>query len=394
MKKTKTTVLTFVAKYLPGYKSGGPVRTIANMVDQLGDKLDFRIVTSDRDSFDSKAYATVVIDDWNTVGKAKVFYISPKSLSLMNLTRLIRETPHDVMYLNSFFNPYFSLRPLLLRRLGLIPERPAVIAPRGEFSTGALEIKSWKKRPYMFFSKVLGIYRNLTWQASSEHEFLDILKVMGSKAERVVIAKDLTAASDSMLPEEMQNKRNPDESLRVCFLSRIAPMKNLDYALRVLSKIKTPLEFHIYGVIHDEAYWQNCQEQVTQLPKNVAISYHGLIDHADVAKTMAEYDLFFLPTRGENFGHVIFEALASGVPVLISDQTPWRNLEALGIGWDLPLCEIEKFKAVIEEQAMLNNEARMLQKLRAKQYAKLISMDEKVLDDNLSMFTRLTVGNQ
>lgn len=369
------------------------MRTIANMVEQLGDKLDFRIITADRDCFESKAYANLAIDDWNTVGKAKVFYISPKGLSLMNLKRLIRKTPHDVMYLNSFFNPYFSLRPLLLRRFGLIPKRPTVIAPRGEFSTEALSIRAWKKRPYIAFSKALGIYRNLSWQASSEHEVLDIRKVMGSKAERVVIAKDLTVISDSISPEEMHNGKNPGIPLRICFLSRIAPMKNLDYALGVLYKIKTPLEFHIYGVIDDEAYWKICQEQISQLPENVAVRYHGLIDHADVAETITDYDLFFFPTRGENFGHVIFEALASGLPVLISDQTPWRNLEALGVGWDFPLNEPEKFTKVIKAQALLDSDVRMSQRYRAKQYAKSISTDKKVFDDNLSMFTRLIVRN-
>ena len=52
---------------------------------------------------------------------------------------------------------------------------------------------------------------------------------------------------------------------------------------------------------------------------------------------MAANDLFFLPTRGENFGHVIAEALSVGTPVLISDQTPWRKLAAVGLGHDLPL---------------------------------------------------------
>lgn len=390
---SKPIILTFVAFYLPGYKSGGPVRTIANMVDQLGDDLDFRIITADRDSFDRDAYANVKIDGWNTVGKAKVFYASHSNLSLVNLAHLIRKTPHDALYLNSFFNPCFSLRPLLLRRLGLIPDRPAVIAPRGEFSAAAIELKFWKKRPYIAFSKALGIYRNLTWQASSEYEVLDIRKAVGATAERIIVAKDLPAATDDAMAEEIQNGRKPEAPLRVCFLSRITPKKNLDYALRVFSEIKTPLEFHIYGVIDDEAYWKSCQKQINQLPKHVAVRYHGLIDHGDVAKTMTKYDLFFFPTRGENFGHVIFEALAAGVPVLISDQTPWRNLEALGVGWDLPLSDIEKFKEVIKEQALLDDDMRMSQRHRAKQYAKLISADKNVLNDNLSMFTRLTIRN-
>jgi glycosyltransferase involved in cell wall biosynthesis len=47
--------------------------------------------------------------------------------------------------------------------------------------------------------------------------------------------------------------------------------------------------------------------------------------------------VFYLPSANENFGHAIFEAFAHSVPVMISDQTPWRNLASKHAGWDIPL---------------------------------------------------------
>ena len=163
------------------------------MVDQLGDELDFRVFTSDRDAFETGPYPNVIVDGWNTVGKAKVYYASPANRSLGKLARLIKETDHDVLYLNSFFHPVFTLRPLAAGRLGRITKRPIVIAPRGEFSEGALAIRWWKKRSYIAFAKTLGLYRDLIWQASSEHEADDIRKALGSMAKRIVIAPDLSA---------------------------------------------------------------------------------------------------------------------------------------------------------------------------------------------------------
>jgi glycosyltransferase involved in cell wall biosynthesis len=64
---------------------------------------------------------------------------------------------------------------------------------------------------------------------------------------------------------------------------------------------------------------------------------------------LSKHHLFFLPTCGENFGHVILEALLAGCPVLISDQTPWRNLQAKGVGWDLPLDSVTPFQQAIHE---------------------------------------------
>ena len=394
----KPIVLTFVGYYLPGYKAGGPVRTVANMVAMLSDELDFRIITSDRDMGDTQPYPNIVVDGWNTVGKAKVFYVSPKNRTLRCFVRLIKETPHDVLYLNSFFSPVFTQRPLLARWLGMIPRRPTIVAPRGEFSEGALALKAWKKHPYIATVKSLGIYQNITWQASSEYEADAIRRAIGITAKRIVFAPvlphSIPDSVESALSGAFREKRAPGDPLRVCFLSRISPMKNLDYALRVLAEVRVPVEFTIYGVAEDAAYWEQCQKLEKNLPPHVTVHYYGEIDHANVNRTLANHDLFFLPTRGENYGHVIFEALAAGLPVLISDQTPWKNLEARGVGWDLPLTAAEKFCAVIEAQAGLDDEARAAQRQSSQEYAKSIALDPQVRSDNLALFKGVISGQQ
>ena len=115
-------ILCFIPFYLPGYRSGGPLRTIANMVDHLGDEFDIRIVTRDRDVFDIKPYPEVKVDAWNTLRKAQVFYASKRTITLAGIAQLLRATPHDVLYLNSFFAYGFTLLPLLARRLCLAPK--------------------------------------------------------------------------------------------------------------------------------------------------------------------------------------------------------------------------------------------------------------------------------
>ena len=65
--------------------------------------------------------------------------------------------------------------------------------------------------------------------------------------------------------------------------------------------------------------------------------YMGIVKHERVGEVFAEHDLFLLPSLGENYSHVTCEALSAGCPVLISDRTPWRNLQQKGVGWDVPL---------------------------------------------------------
>jgi glycosyltransferase involved in cell wall biosynthesis len=390
-------ILTFVHYYLPGYKAGGPIRTIANMVEQLGDELNFKIVASDRDAFDSAPYEGVSVDTWNMVDGAEVFYASPHGQSLIALARLMRRTEHDVLYVNSFFDSVSTVRPLVARFLGLAPRRPLVIAPRGEFSEGALALKASKKRLFMQVARTVGLYRDAIWQGSSEQEAGDIRRELGGVARRVAIASNLRRVSPRVivapdlppasLPDlEGAAKWEQGRPLRLVFLSRIARMKNLDYALRVLAGVAVPVEFSIYGSVFDESYWNQCQRLIDELPPNINAHYGGSVDHKDVLATLRRHDLFLLPTRGENYGHVIHEALTAGLPVLISDKTPWRDLVEKGVGWDLPLDDPTSFARVIEDQFYASAAERSKQAVRSRVYAIESSQSAEPEAQNLALF--------
>ena len=142
-------ILVLIDHYLPGDKFGGPVRSVANMVDGLGDFFSFWIVTQDCDYLDSRPYCGISVNTWNQVGRSMVYYTSPGSFSCGKLKQIIAEVGPEVIYLNSLFSTD-SIRFLGWRRLGLLPDTPVVLAPRGELSPGALQLKWFKKRPLSF----------------------------------------------------------------------------------------------------------------------------------------------------------------------------------------------------------------------------------------------------
>ncbi|MDL1983066.1 MAG: glycosyltransferase [Deltaproteobacteria bacterium] len=380
-------ILTSVGHYLPGYKSGGPIRTIANLVDRLGDEFQFKIVTADRDSGDEKPYRNIKVADWNRVGRAMVFYIPLKKRSLRCFRRLLCSTDYDILYLNSFFSPHFTIKLLLLRKLRLILDRPLVIAPRGEFSPGALGLKSFKKRVYMTVAKALGLYKDIIWQASSEHEELYIRRWFGRNA-RVMVAPNLppplnTADEPAVVSDKTKG------CLKIVFLSRISRMKNLDGALKMLNGLKGKIQFSIYGPMEDKTYWAECQKIISSLSENIEVLYCGSVEHDKTSAVMREHDLLFLPTLGENFGHVILEALCTGCPVLISDQTPWRGLEEKGIGWDLALNKPEMFQDVLQQCVDMNNEEYVKWSERAWEYGLQVTKDDKVVEQNRRLFYKV-----
>ena len=218
----------------------------------------------------------------------------PRERGLRAIIRILNETPHDTLYLNSFFDPVFTLRPLLARRLGLVSRSRCALAPRGEFSEGALALKRRKKEAYLLAAQASGLYRNLTWQASSKNEMADIRRVQGAVAQDIRVAANLPRR-DIDVAATRHRPRAEGEPLRLCFLSRISPKKNLDFALRVLCRVHVPVKLDIYGPLEDKQYWSECKALMPKLPCNVLAEYCGECDHFSVPTTLANYDLFFFP---------------------------------------------------------------------------------------------------
>jgi glycosyltransferase involved in cell wall biosynthesis len=388
MSASKPKVLCFVDYYLPGFRAGGPIRTIVNMVGCLGDEIDFRIVTRDRDFGSHAPYDGIEVDAWNTVGKTQVFYASPRELSFRGIRRLMRETPHDAMYLNSFLSPRMTGIPLLVRRFGLAPGRPTILAPRGEFSPNALALKPRKKSAYLRLTRVLGLYRELVWQASSEREAEDVRRVQPSVAQRIVVAPDLLLPAPVTAAGGAPRDPGPP---RMVFLSRVSPMKNLDFLLRALALSRLDLRLSIYGTRDEPAYWAECESLIASLPPNIAVEYLGAVNPEQVPDTFARHDLFVLPTRGENFGHVIFESIAAGTPVLLSDQTPWRS-DPDGAIETLPITDPQAWIAAIERWSRLGEAELAARRAAALRYARHYIATSPALEQNRALFRGAIAG--
>lgn len=339
-------ILLFTGYYLPGYKGGGPIKTIKNLVGQASNEILFKLITSDRDLGDTSPYTSVQCGAWNKVGNAEVFYAQPGLLGYKQITKTLFAKNYDIVYLNSFFSPRFSFFPLLIAKL---LRQKVVLGPRGEFSEGALSLKSGKKQFFIKLYKFLRLHKGLVFQASSEYEAEDIRRALGSKVD-IQIAENIGAQE---FAEILPTRASESESLKIVFISRISPMKNLLAALEMLRSVQQPVLYHIYGPIEDLEYWAKCEAVISALPSHVQVEHKGELTPDEVVPTLAAYDLFFMPTKGENYGHVIAEALCAGLPILIADTTPWRNLQEQGIGWDLPLNDSNAFSTVIDQLALM-----------------------------------------
>jgi glycosyltransferase involved in cell wall biosynthesis len=369
--------------YLPSIKGGGPIQSIKNMVDNLSDKIDFYVVAADRDLGDDRPFPNIKTEEWLNVGNAKVFYVNPSQLTWKKTTEIISSINYDVMYLNSFFSYKFSIVPIILNKCGKLSSKPIVLAPRGQFSQGALSLKSKKKYLYIRTAKIINLYKDIIWHATAEIEKKDIEYIFGMR-ECIRVANNLTASYNELIYEKKIDKLAGE--LKIAFISRIHPKKNLKKALEFLKNVNGKIEFNIYGPLEDKVYWTECEKVIDNLSESISVSYKGIANHDSVIDIFKSHHVFLFPTLGENFGHVISEGLIGGCPVIISDQTPWRDLERVKAGWDIKLNEESKFQEILQLCTDLSQSQYNLMSKAAFEYGKLKSNIKEDISKTYDLF--------
>lgn len=363
--------MIFTDWYLPGYKAGGPITSCANLVENLGDEFNFRVVCGDRDYMETAAYSGVKTNEWTSVGKAEVMYLPPDRQSLSDIKSIIHSAKADMTYLNGMFSKAFTIFPLLTMRKNAAK---VIVAPRGMLAPAALGIKPFKKKLFLKLAKLMGLFRGVTFHSTSAVESEQISARFG----RVPIKEVENIPGVQQLSASRSEHKKKEKVLRLYSVARIAPEKNIHFALECLQNIESDVSvtFEIIGSVYDRDYFARCEKIVAGLPKNVKVQFPGTMPNGDIAQVAVKADYFFLPTAGENYGHAIVEAMLTGIPVVISTKTPWRNLKSAGLGFDLNLVR-EEFSTLLNELGNLTDEAYHTEYRNIKTNAKaLINLDK------------------
>ncbi|HWU72483.1 MAG TPA: glycosyltransferase [Sphingomonas sp.] len=340
----KPRIVVLIGAFWPGHESAGPNLSIKAMCESLSDQFDFLLVARDR-AFGAAA-PLAPNDDWRDLGWAKIHYLPVGPKGAKGLAALLRRTPHDLVFTNGFFDKEFTIPLLVSRRLGRAPNTPIILSPRGEFSSGALGLKNARKAAYRTLVNAFGLARDIVFHVTSAEEEADTRTLFpANRIERITNVRPLFA-----LPQY-----RPGNVFRLAFLGRISPVKGLDVALEALALVTERVDFTIYGPISDPVHWARCEELIAALPANVSAHRDGELGNDDVPAAMAKQDLMFMPSRSENFGHAIFEALCAGTPVLIGDRTPWQDLETAKAGFDVPLPNPAALAAAIDRLAAMSS---------------------------------------
>ncbi len=207
--------------------------------------------------------------------------------------------------------------------------RPFVISPHGMLAPWALAWRPWRKRiaSALFQQSLLEAAAGL---------------VAAAEPERSHVRARLPRARIAIIPNGVQipatlPARTPRSTRTLLFMSRLHPVKNLPALITAWGHIIADPAFdswslHIAGPDEDN-HRADLAPRVAALGPAARITFTGPVSEADKAATYAAADLFILPSLSENFGIVVAEALAHGLPAITTHATPWSDLPREGAGF-------------------------------------------------------------
>lgn len=374
-------ILILIDWFLPGYRGGGPIKSIHSLVKRLSSEFQFYILTSDRDLGDIKAYQDILLNIWNKKEQNIFVYYVENSIPIYRVfKKAIQEVDPDKIYINSVFSLRFGVTPLVMSYFSNYGNK-TILAPRGMLQSGAISQKYLKKRIYLNVLKAFGLHKVISFHATDKVEYADIKKYFGETS--IYMISNLSDKININVSRFEKSKR----ILNLLYISRIETKKNLYFLIFILKHIKNvQILLSIYGHIVDYNYFNENKSLARTLPDNIKIYWHDAIPSYMVESIVRRNHLFILPTLGENYGHAIIESLSVGRPVLISDQTPWKNLKQYNAGWELPLSDKQAWIDAIEEAASWDQVAFDRHCQGALDYARAHTNVEELVEKYRAMF--------
>lgn len=346
----KPKILVLVDWYKPAFKAGGPVKSISNLIDLLHEEYDFYVLTGDRDLGDTQPYPSIELDRWMDLKGCKVRYWSNSNQGLSALKEIINELKVDLLYVNGVYSKVFSFYPVWLFRSRAIDVKKVVVAPRGMIGLGARHKKRLKKSVYLnFYKRMIKGCQNLFFQATDSQEVEDVQEVLNVERENIHVIGNVP--DHPLANVEYVEKK---EVLKLVLISRLAVEKNILELVDTLGETNLAIELDLYGRFNSEKYKQKVLAKIDALPENVTVRPMGLVLPEVVPSTLQKYHALITLTKGENFGHSIFEALSVGRPVIISERTPWGDVHEKSAGF--VVTNKDECLSVLEQLSQMNQE--------------------------------------
>lgn len=318
-------VVMTVASLAP--KTGGPARTVPSLAGALQEQgCTVEIVALALGSGQKSGHG---IDAGIRV--TKVPCLASTRYRVLWAPRFVRaveqrcvNTRADILHDNGLWLPTNHAANLVARRVRI----PYVVTPRGMLTPWALSYRSWKKRLAWNLYQARDLRTASLLHATSEEEARN-LRALGLQQPIAVIPNGV-----ELMPHQSAKIKRPSGAMRtVLFLSRIHPKKGITNLVKAWDRLR-PVGWRVLIAGPDEGgHKKQVEAAIRDSGLQHDFSFVGHVDGSAKWDLYRSADLFVLPTLSENFGVVVAEALACGVPVITTKGAPWQDLVKHRCGW-------------------------------------------------------------
>ena len=302
---------------------GGPRESLIALIKEVGESKEIRHLVLCQ--FDNDAEQKQLEHDLGfSVFGVRSGGLKPLLRYWSVLVKVRKQNPTLHIHVHGVFKFY----PLMTTVFARIHGIRCVLSPRGmTMRLSTLNIRTLVKRMVVMCLDMLNAKYGVV-HTTSEYEF----EVCRSQFSRSMLIKKSSA--NFHFTVDQVEKYLPRKRLFITYIGRISTSKGVDVLIRSWLKIDKKVRrlFTLVLVGPLEAGFVFSEQQLMEL-ESEGISYKGPIyDKGKKIKVLNKSRYFINPSASENFGHSIFEALSLGVPVIVSKQSPWGEVEKKGAG--------------------------------------------------------------
>ena len=343
-------------------RSGGPSRTVSQLVDNLAHNSDFDVSLLSQSflnepylDFADKSINLMIPETDSHILLKMGLPIRRELIQIINTQRPSLIHAHGLWLPTNFW----------ASKLALQHNIPLLLQPHGMLEPWALNFKKFKKQLALFFYQKKLLESATLFFATSVEEAANF-RTIGLRQPIAIIPNGVEL--DSM-PHLSDRPKSVDGIRTVLFLSRIHEKKGLINLVRAWAALK-PEGWRLRIAGPDEGqHLQVVMSEARSLGIEDFIEYVGEVDGAKKSSTYIAADIFVLPTFSENFGVVVAEALAHGLPVITTRGTPWADLISYNCGWWIEI-GVEPLKNALREAFAMSDSERNAMGLRGQDYVK------------------------
>ena len=336
MKKIKIGVV--IPSFFPATVYGGPIFSSLHTCEALAAIDGVKVLVST-----TTANKTETLDVqpnvWHRL--ARHFYVKyyselivgKVSLSLLvGLWKDIKRT--NVLHVQSIFSVSTPIALVYAKLLG----KPVLLSPRGQLADWSMSQGS-RLKSFWLTLLILPFAKRIVWHATSQTERSDILSLVQDADVRVVTngIETLTFMQTNNLSRNEYMSRFAKVSCHpsniLVSMGRIHKVKGFDILIKAFAVIEKQLnESCLLIAGKDDGELTTLMTLVKQMELDDCVFFVGELSGQDKVDFLANADLFVLPSHTENFGNVYIESLATGTPIIASENTPWEEVEEADCG--------------------------------------------------------------